>query len=99
VVRLQAQIVTHPHGTLRPNVIEQADQVAGQRGDVVSLDCLGASRAAVAALVRCKHVVPGLRKRRHDATPRVTQARKTMRQPRQLVLHGHQLPALSAAHR
>lgn len=32
------QIVTDPHRALRADVVEQADQIAGQRGDVIGVE-------------------------------------------------------------
>ncbi len=54
-----APVVTHEHGPLDVERVEQADQVAGQVEDVVVDDGLGPGAAAVAALVGGDGPEPG----------------------------------------
>ena len=64
----------------RADVVQQADEVAGQCVDVVVLDGLGSAGAAVAALVRGQHVVAGLRENRDLVSPGVRQLGETVGQ-------------------
>ena len=64
-----APVVTDEHRPLGADVVEQADHVGGQLGDVVVGDGLGPAGAAIAALIRSQYVVPGGREHRDLVTP------------------------------
>ena len=76
----RAPVVADEHGLLGADVVEQADEVAGQCVDVVVLDGLGSAGAAVATLIRSQHVVAGLRENRDLVSPGVGQLGETVGQ-------------------
>jgi precorrin-4 methylase len=65
--------VADENGLRRADVVEQADEVAGQGVDVVVLDGVGSAGAAVAALLGGQHVITGLREHRYLVPPGVGQ--------------------------
>lgn len=66
-------VVADQHRRLGADVVEQADQVAGQVDDVVVADAFRAGAASVTALIGCQHVVTGSGQRRDLATPGIAE--------------------------
>ncbi len=52
--------MAHPDGTLGADVVEQADDVAGELVNVIGLDRAGPRGAAVAPLIGGQDVVTGV---------------------------------------
>ena len=75
-----APVVADEHRLLQADLIQQGDEIAGQRVDVVVLDGVGAAGAAVPALVGGEHVVAGLRENRDLVPPRIRQFRESVSQ-------------------
>ena len=75
-----APIVADENCLVDMQVIEQADQVAGQMLEVVGLDRSGAIGRAVAALIRRDHADAGRRKRLDLMPPRERDLRPAMAQ-------------------
>jgi hypothetical protein len=67
----RAPVVPDEDGLVDAELVEDADEVAGEVEDVVGLDRLRAARAAVAPLVRREDPVAGSGQRRDLAPPRV----------------------------